>query len=336
MANTKETDAHGKLAVVFGGSGFIGRNVVRELAKRGWRVRVAVRRPHHAQFLRPMGAVGQIQLFQANVRHPVSVLEALKGADAVVNLVGILFEQGSQSFARVQGQGSAAIAELAAKEGVTAFVHMSAIGADAAGESLYARTKGEAERAVITAMPTAAILRPSVVFGPEDQFFNKFAAMASMAPAFAPLPILIGGGATKFQPVYVDDVADAVCAALERPESRGRIYELGGPRTYTFRQLLEYMMRETGLKRMLLPVPFSIAPAFGLIGEALGALPFVSPPITRDQVRLLKRDNIVGAIVGAGVGTFADFDIVPEALEAIVPGYLARFRKYGQFAERAA
>lgn len=332
MTNAKEMQVAGKLAVVFGGSGFIGRNVVRELAKQGWRVRVAVRRPHHAQFLRPMGAVGQIQLFQANVRHRPSVARALEGADAVVNLVGILFQQGSQSFARVQGAGSAVIADCARVAGVEAFIHMSAIGADAGSDSLYARTKGEAERAVCSAIPTATILRPSVVFGPEDQFFNKFATMASMVPPLAPLPILIGGGATKFQPVYVDDVADAVCAALTRPDAKGRTYELGGPRIYTFRQLLEFMLLETGMKRVLLPVPFAIAPAFGLAGEVMGALPFLTPPITRDQVKLLKRDNIVAK----DALTLADLGVTPETVEAIVPRYLARFRRYGQFAERAA
>jgi NADH dehydrogenase len=332
MTDNANVRGAARLAVVFGGSGFIGRNVVRELAKRGWRVRAAVRRPHHAQFLRPMGAVGQIQLFQANVRHRPSVARAIEGADAVVNLVGILFQQGSQSFARVQGQGSALIAECAKEAGVETFIHMSAIGADAASDSLYARTKGEAERAVRDCVPSATILRPSVVFGPEDQFFNKFAAMAAMAPPFAPLPILIGGGATKFQPVYVDDVADAVCAALERPEAKGKTFELGGPRIYTFRQLLEFMLTETGMKRVLLPVPFAIAPAFGFIGEAIGALPFLAPPITRDQVKLLKADNVVAK----DALTLADLGVTPETVEAIVPRYLARFRKYGQFAERAA
>lgn len=331
MSDGNEAHGAGRLAVVFGGSGFIGRNVVRELAKRGWRVRVAVRRPHHAQFLRPMGAVGQIQLFQANVRHRPSVERALKGADAVVNLVGILFQAGSQSFAQVQGAGAAVIADCAKAAGVETFVHVSAIGADADGDSLYARTKGEAERAVRAAIPSATILRPSIVFGPEDQFFNKFAAMAAMAPPFAPLPILIGGGATKFQPVYVDDVADAVCAALAKPEAQGRVFELGGPRIYTFRQLLEFMLAETGMKRILLPVPFAIAPAFGFIGEVIGALPFLAPPITRDQVKLLKRDNIVSK----DAATLADLGVSPETIEAIVPGYLYRFRKYGQFAERA-
>ncbi len=322
----------GKLAVVFGGSGFVGRNVVRELAKRGWRVRAAVRRPHHAQFLRPMGAVGQIQLFQANVRHRPSVDRAIEGADAVINLVGILHQEGAQSFSRVQSFGAAAIAEAAARQGVKSFIHVSAIGADAESDSLYARSKGEAERAVREAVPSATILRPSVVFGPEDKFFNKFASLMTMAPPFAPLPLLFGGGATKFQPVYVDDVADAVCAALEKKEAAGRTYELGGPRVYTFRQLLEFVLAETGHHRILLSVPFALGPAFGFAGELFGAVPFFAPPITRDQIKLLKRNNIVGE----GANTLADLGIEPRTVEAIVPGYLVRFRKYGQFAEKLA
>lgn len=322
----------GRLAVVFGGSGFIGRNVVRELARRGWRIRAAVRRPHHALFLRPMGAVGQVQLFQANVRHRPSVERAVKGADAVINLVGILHQEGAQNFARVQAQGAVAIAEAAATEGVKTFVHVSAIGADEAGPSLYAKTKGAAERAVRETVPTATIMRPSVVFGPEDQFFNKFATLLSMAPAFIPLPLLFGGGVTKFQPVYVDDVADAICAALERPQSAGRVYELGGPRVYTFRQLLEFVLAETGYRRILAPVPFALAPVIGFAGECVGALPFFAPPITRDQIKLLKRDNIVSD----GAANFADLGLSPKTVETIVPAYLARFRKYGQFAERLA
>ena len=323
----------GKLAVVFGGSGFVGRNVVRELCRRGWRVRVAVRRPHHAQFLRPMGVVGQVQLIQANVRHRPSIEQALRGADAVVNLVGVLFQSGAQSFERVQAAGAAAVAEIAAKAGVRAFVHVSAIGADPESPSLYARSKGEAERAVRAAIPTATILRPSVVFGPEDQFFNKFAALMTMTPAFLPLPLLIGGGATKFQPVYVDDLAEGVCAALDRPDATGRLYELGGPRTYTFRQLLDYILVETGHRRMLLPVPFAVAPILGVFGEMLGVLPFFEPPITRDQIRLLRRDNVAGA---KDAGRLADLGVQSTTVEAIVPAYLARYRRYGQFAERTA
>ncbi len=318
----------GKLAVVFGGSGFVGRNVVRELARRGWRVRVAVRRPHHAQFLRPMGAVGQIQLKQCNVRHAPSVADALTDADAVVNLVGILYQSGSQRFDTVQAGGGATVARLAAEAGVKTFVQMSAIGADAEGESQYARTKGEAERAVTEAIPSATIIRPSIVFGQEDEFFNKFASMAGIAPA---LP-LIGGGKTKFQPVYVDDVADAICEALVRPEAAGKVYEIGGPRIYTFRELMELMLAETGLRRVLLPVPFPIASLMGLGGEIAGWAPFVEPPLTRDQVKLLKQDNVVGE----SVGTLADLGVAAQTVESILPSYMVRYRRYGQFAEHAA
>ncbi|WP_375204219.1 complex I NDUFA9 subunit family protein [Hyphococcus sp.] len=318
----------GKLAVVFGGSGFVGRNVVRELARRGWRVRVAVRRPHHAQFLRPMGAVGQIQLKQCNVRHAPSVADALTDADAVVNLVGILYQSGAQRFDTVQAGGAATVARLAAKAGVKTFVHMSAIGADAESESQYARTKGEAERAVSEAIPSATIIRPSIVFGQEDEFFNKFAGMASVAPA---LP-LIGGGKTKFQPVYVDDVADAICEALVRPEAAGKVYEIGGPRIYTFRELMELMLAETGLRRLLLPVPFPIASLMGLGGEIAGWAPFVEPPLTRDQVKLLKHDNVVGE----GALTLADLGVAAQTVESILPSYMVRYRRYGQFAEHAA
>lgn len=319
----------GKLAVVFGGSGFIGRNAVRELAKRGWRVRVAVRRPHLAQFLRPMGAVGQIQLAQANVRHRGSIAEALKGADAVVNLVGILFESGAQRFDTVQAGGAAAIAELAVEAGVETMVHVSAIGADAGSDSVYARTKGEAEETVRRFVPSATVLRPSVVFGPEDDFFNKFATMSTFSPA---LP-LIGGGGTKFQPVYVDDVADAICEALTRPDARGETYELGGPRVYSFKELLQLMLAETGRKRILAPLPFPIAGLIGLGGQIAGALPFVEPPLTADQVRLLKRDNVVAQ---EGVKTLDDLGITPTTVESVLPSYMVRYRKYGQFAEKSA
>jgi len=320
----------GKLAVVFGGSGFVGRNVVRELARRGWRVRVAVRRPHHAQFLRPMGVVGQIQLKQCNVRHKPSIAEALIGADAVINLVGILHQSGPQKFQSVQGAGAAMVAKLAADAGIKSFIQMSAIGADPESESLYARTKGEGERAVMEAIPSATIIRPSIVFGQEDEFFNKFAAMASLSPV---LP-LIGGGKTKFQPVYVDDVADAICAALSSPEAAGRIYEIGGPRIYTFRELMELMLSETGQRRILAPVPFPVASLMGLGGEIAGWAPFIEPPLTRDQVKMLKHDNVVD--VSGAVGTIADLGVETHTVESILPSYMVRYRKYGQFAEQAA
>ncbi len=318
----------GKLAVVFGGSGFVGRNAVRELAKRGWRVRAAVRRPHLAQFLRPMGVVGQIQLAQANIRNRPSVAEAIKGADAVINLVGILHQEGPQRFDAVQEGGAATIAEACRDAGVDTLVHVSAIGADAASDSAYARTKAEGEAAVRAAVPSATILRPSIVFGQEDQFFNRFASMAMMAPA---LP-LIGGGATKFQPVYVDDVADAICEAVERPEAAGKTYELGGPRVYSFRELMELMLKETGRKRILAHIPFPIASLMGLGGEVAGIMPFFAPPITRDQVKLLKNDNVVSE----GALTIEDLGVHPQTVESVLPSYMVRYRKYGQFAENPA
>ena len=319
-----------KLAVVFGGSGFVGRNIVRELAQRGWRVRVAVRRPHHAQFLKPMGAVGQIQLSQANLRRPASVAKALEGADAVVNCVGILFQTGAQKFNTVQSAGAGHLAVLAKEAGITEFVHVSAIGADEKSDSDYARTKAEAEAAVMAAIPTARILRPSIVFGPEDAFFNRFAQMATVSPA---LP-LIGGGKTRFQPVYVDDVSDAVCAALESPTTAGKTFELGGPGIYSFRELLELMLAEIGRRRILVPLPFSLAPIVGFMGEAAGMLPFVDPMITRDQIKLLKTDNVVDT--SGNVGTMSDLGVTPTSVEAVLPGYMVRFRKYGQFAEEPA
>lgn len=320
----------GKLAVVFGGSGFVGRNVVRELARRGWRVRVAVRRPHLAQFLRPMGAVGQIQLKQCNVRYRPSVEDALIGADAVINLVGLLFQNGRQEFNSVQAMGSATIAKLAADAGVTTFVQLSAIGADSASESLYARSKGEGERAVCDAIPTATILRPSIVFGAEDSFFNKFATMASFSPM---LPI-IGGGQSKFQPVYVDDLADAICAALERPEAAGKTYEIGGPRSYSFRELMELMLSETGQRRFLVPIPFLVASWIGFVAQIIGRLPFMEPLLTQDQVKLLKHDNVVD--MSGAVGTIADLGVEPHTVESVLPSYMVRYRRYGQFAEQAS
>lgn len=321
-----------KLAVVFGGSGFIGRNVVRELAKRGWRVRVAVRRPHLALFLRPMGNVGQIQLAQANIRYRASIAEAVKGADAVVNLVGILHGEGAQGFRAVHSAGAGAIAELAAKAGVSRLIHLSAIGADPESESAYQRTKGEGERLVRGAFASATIMRPSIVFGPEDSFFNKFAAMLAPVPPFVPVPILIGGGKTKFQPVYVDDVADAICEALARPGAAGKTYELGGPRIYTFRELMECLLKTIGKSRILAPVPFAVAPVVGFLGGAVGLLPFIDPPVTMDQVKQLKRDNVVAE----GALTIGDLGISPATVESVLPSYMVRFRKYGQFTELAA
>lgn len=322
-----------KLAVIFGGSGFVGRNVVRELAKRGWRVRVAVRRPHLAGFLRPMGAVGQIQLFQANVRYPQTVARALDGADAVVNLTGILAEEGNQKFEAVQARGAETIARLAAEAGIETLVHLSAIGADAASDSDYARTKAAGEKAVRDALPGAVIMRPSIIFGPEDKFFNRFAAMATIP--VAPLP-LIGGGKTRFQPVYVDDVADAICEALENSAHRGRTFELAGPKVYSFRELMDFILKETGRHNLKLPLPFFAAGLMGAGGDIANALPLISAPITSDQVKLLKKDNIAGMTSEENIGMLSDLGIEAETVEAIVPDYLIRFRKYGQFSEATA
>jgi len=271
-----------------------------------------------------MGDVGQIQLVQANVRFPDSIEAALEDADAVVNLVAVAHESGKQNFETLHVEAAQAIAEAAAKRGITRVVQISALGAVEKGAK-YARTKYRGEQAVRAAVPTATILRPSVVFGPEDTFFNRFARMATTAPA---LP-LIGGGKTKFQPIFVGDVAEAVCAALDRSDARGRTYELGGPRAYTFKQLLEFITAEIHRPRALAPLPFVFAHPIGLLcGWVFGLIPFVAPPLTGDQVTMLKRDNVVSG----EVGVIADLGVTSlESVEAIVPSYLWRFRPYGQF-----
>ncbi|MBI1265671.1 MAG: NAD-dependent epimerase/dehydratase family protein [Alphaproteobacteria bacterium] len=315
------------MITVFGASGFIGRYVVRRLAKAGYRVRAATRRPHLAHELKPMGVVGQIQLVQANLRDSASVSRAIDGAQGVVNLVGILAEGGRQTFQSLQADGAGLIAETARRAGIGRFVQVSAIGADAHSKSRYARTKAQGEAAVLASMPGAVVLRPSIVFGPEDGFFNRFADMARFAPA---LP-LIGGGVTKFQPVYCDDVALCVVRALEMDAACGRVFELGGPSVYSFRELMEYILKTIDRQRLLIPVPFPIASLMGLGGEIAGALPFVEPFLTRDQVTLLRRDNVAGA-GGTDMGLIDAFGVTPESVEAIVPSYLARYRKGGQFA----
>ena len=315
----------GDVIVVFGGSGFVGRYVVRALAKAGKRVRVAMRRPHLAIDLRVMGDVGQIQLVQANVRNAESVARALEGADGVVNLVGILFEKGKQTFNSTQADGARIVAQGAATAGITRYVHVSAIGADVASKSNYGRTKGEAEDAVKAVVPTATIVRPSIVFGPEDDFFNRFAAMARISPA---LP-LIGGGATRFQPVYVGDVADGILKALD---TGGGTFELGGPRIYSFKELLRYILTQIERPRFLAPLPFFAAQTLGAVFDAVFRLnPFAGPPLTGDQVKMLKSDNVVAD----GAKGFADLGITKlESVESIVPTYLVRFKPHGQFQAR--
>jgi NADH dehydrogenase len=313
---------------VFGGSGFVGRHVVRALAKRGWRVRPAVRRPDLAGHLQPMGGVGQIMPVQANLRYPDSVMRAVDGTDAVVNLVGILYETGRQRFDAVQAEGPRAIAKAAVRAGVRSFVQMSAIGADAASPAVYARTKAAGEAAVLAEVPSSVILRPSIIFGPEDNFFNQFAGLARMLPA---LP-LIGGGETRFQPVFVGDVAEAVARAIEGQATAGAVYELGGPAVMTFRQILEYILAETGRSRPLVPLPFAVAE---LQGRILEMLPF-RPLLTRDQVLMLRTDNVVSEAAKAEGRTLEGLGITPESVEAIVPTYLYRFRRAGQFEREKA
>ncbi len=320
-----------QLVTVFGGSGFVGRHVVRALVKRGYRVRVAVRRPDLAGFLQPLGMVGQIHAVQANLRYPDSVAAAVKGASAVVNLVGILQEGGRQNFAAVQANGARVIAQACAAAGIARLVHVSAIGADAGSKSLYARSKAEGEAAVLAAVPGAVILRPSIVFGPEDGFFNRFAALARMLPA---LP-LVGGGDTRFQPVFVGDVAEAVARGVDGVVTGGRIYELGGPEEKSFRELLAYICEVTDRKRLLLPLPFPLARIQAGVFEILDTLTLGLLPdaikLTRDQVTLLESDNVVSAAAVAEGRSFEGLGIAPVSVEAIVPSYLWRFRKTGQF-----
>jgi uncharacterized protein YbjT (DUF2867 family) len=320
-----------RLVTVFGGSGFVGRHVVRALVKRGWRVRVAVRRPDLAGHLQPLGVVGQIHAIQANLRYPDSVVRAVQGADAVVNLVGILTEGGRQNFAAVQAQGARHVAQACAAAGITNVVQMSAIGADADSASDYARTKAQGEQAVLALIPRAIIMRASIVFGPEDGFFNRFAALARMMPI---LP-LVGGGETRFQPVFVGDVAEAVALALDGAAEAGAVYELGGPQVKTFRDLLDYVCEVTGRKRLMVPLPFPVARVQAAVLEVadklmLGLLPDAIK-LTRDQVKLLESDNVVSAQAVAAKRTLAGLGISPTSVEAVVPGYLWRFRKTGQF-----
>lgn len=306
------------LVTVIGGSGFIGRHLVARLAQEGWQIRVAVRRPDEALFLKPAGVIGQITPVPANIRDQASIEAAVAGADAVINLVGILHESGRQSFKAVQAEGPGRAAEAAKRAGASRFVQISAIGADANSSSAYARTKAAGEQAVLRAFPSATILRPSIVIGPEDGFFNRFAQMAMIAPA---LP-LIGGGRTKFQPVYVGDVAAAAVSALTLPEAQGKTYELAGPRIYSFRQLMEILLKEIGRRRLLLPLPFAIA---GLMGAVMQCLP--SPQLTLDQVRLLKRDNIASP----GAPGLDHLGVQPTALESVLPTYLDKYRKRGYY-----
>jgi NADH dehydrogenase len=303
------------VATVFGGSGFIGRYVVKRLAAAGYIVRVAVPDPEGALFLKPMGAVGQVVPLYATLANPATISRAVEGADLVVNLVGILAERRAGDFQRLQADGAGLVAQHAAAAGVSRLTHISAIGADPASASAYAKTKGLGEQAVRAAFPAAAILRPSLVFGPEDKLFNRFAAMAQRSPV---MPVI--AGATKFQPVFVGDVADAVMASLTRDVAMGETYELGGPRIWTMRELVAFILAETQRKRCLMNVPMGLARLQAAVLERLpGKL------LTRDQLLLLQRDNVAGA----GMPGLGELDIAPTPVELVVPAYLARYRPGG-------
>ncbi len=321
-----QTSSGTGLVTIFGGSGFVGRHIVRALARNGWRVRSATRRPDLAGYLQPMGAVGQIHAVQANLRYPSSVTEAVQGADVVINAVGVLASTGKQTFDSIHDEGARVAAKAAKAAGARQFIHISAIGADAQSNSNYARSKAEGERAVLEEFPSAVILRPSIVFGPEDEFFNRFAAMAQMSP-FLPL---IGGGQTKFQPVYVGDVAAAVNAALDGKAKAGATYELGGPEILTFRELLDRTLQYAGRNRFYLPLPFWAAK---LQAIATSPLPNALRPVTLDQIRLLQRDNVVSKSAMDDGRTLAGLGILePHSVASVVPGYLERFKPKGQYA----
>ncbi|MGJ4969127.1 MULTISPECIES: complex I NDUFA9 subunit family protein [unclassified Bradyrhizobium] len=315
------------LVTVFGGSGFVGRNVVRALAKRDYRIRVAVRRPELAGHLQPLGRVGQIHAVQANLRYPDSVASALRDSHVAINLVGVLTESGAQTFEAVQAEGAATVAKAAAAAGAR-MVHVSAIGADAESASSYARAKAAGEAAVLAAVPEAVIMRPSVVFGPEDQFTNRFAGLARISP-FLPL---IGGGETKMQPVYVGDVATAVADAVDGKAQPGATYELGGPEVLSFREILKIILDITDRDRALLPLPFGLAKLQAAI------LQFAPGPLklTPDQVELLRHDNVVSEAAKAAGLTLQGLGITPDSLEAVAPQYLWRFRPSGQFQRKNA
>ncbi|MGY3584627.1 uncharacterized protein YbjT (DUF2867 family) [Bradyrhizobium sp. USDA 4341] len=322
MASNLET-----LVTVFGGSGFLGRNVVRALCKREYRVRVAVRRPELAGHLQPLGRVGQIHAVQANVRYPASVEAAMRDSHIAINLVGILAEGGGQSFDAVQVKGAETIAKTAAAIGAR-MVHVSAIGADADSLSGYYRAKAEGEQAVQAALPQATIMRPSLLFGPEDQFTNRFAALARMSPV---LP-LVGGGVNKVQPAYVADVADAVADAVDGKAKAGATYELGGPEVLTMREVMQIILQITQRDRMLAPLPFGLAKLQSYV------LQFAPGPftLTPDQVAMLRSDNVVSDAAKAAGLTFAGLGITPDSMEAIAPQYLWRFRATGQFQKKSA
>ncbi len=315
------------LVTIFGGSGFVGSQIVRALAKRGARIRVAVRNPGRGYRLRMLGDVGQIEIVQANIRDEASIAWALDGAEACVNAVAVLHESGRQRFNALHVEGAQTVARLAAAGGVRRFVHISALGANPDSTSAYSRSKAAGEAAVREQIAGAAIMRPSVIFGPDDAFFNRFAAMATLSPA---LP-LIGGGATRFQPVFVGDVAAASVAGLTDADTVGRTFELGGPVIYTFKALMELMLAEIRRKRVLVPVPFAAAKVLGAAGDLLAGAG-LTPPITSDQVESLRTDNVVQP----GALGLADLGLAATPLHTVIPTYLYRYRRGGQYAEMSA
>ncbi len=321
------------LITIFGGSGFLGRHVVRALAQRRYRIRVAVRRPDLAGHLQPLGRVGQIHAVQANLRNPDSVAVAARGSDVVINLVGILYESGRQSFDAVQTFGAESVARAAAAHGAR-MVHVSAIGANKNSTAAYGRTKAKGEELVLALTPDATIFRPSIVFGPNDDFFNRFAALARMSPA---LP-LIGGGHTRFQPVFAGDVAEAIAKAVAGETRPGAIYELGGPEIFTFKELMEFILATIERRRILAPLPFWVAKLQAWMFELVSgiSLGLVRPMLTRDQVELLKYDNVVSDAARDDARTLEGLGIAARSVPAIVPSYLWRFRKAGQFHGRVA
>lgn len=312
-----------ELVTVFGASGFVGRHVVRALAKEGYRIRAVTRKPNLANFLYPAGHVGQIQILKGNVNREGDVAKAVEGAAAVVNCTGVLFGHGRQGLESINADAAGRIARAAQAAGVTALVHLSALGADTESDSSYARSKGLGERAAREAFPRVTILRPSIVFGPEDNFFNRFAGMARNLPV---LP-LIGGGQTKFQPVYVADLAQAVVKTITDPRTAGRTYQLGGPDVLSFRELLGFILKETGRKRILLPLPFFLASIKAFFLQLPSFVLPITPLLTVDQVKLLKSDNVVQP----GAFTLDDLGITPAKVSEIVPGYIWRFHPKGQF-----
>jgi NADH dehydrogenase len=312
-----------KLVTVIGGSGFLGRHIVRALAKRGFRIRVAVRRPDLAIHVQPLGKVGQIVPVQANVRYPDSLAAACASADAVIYLPGVLYSAGGQSFQAIHAFGAEAAAKAATGAGAAQFIHISALGADKNSPSDYARSKAEGEERVQNAFPGAIIVRPSIVFGPEDHFFNRFAAMARVSPV---LPVF--GGRTKLQPVFAGDLADGVELLVERGFADGRIYEFGGPQVYTFKDLIHFTLRTIMRRRLVLPLPFAVG---NVLAGLMQFLP--KPPLTIDQLKLLRTDNVVSAEAEHENRTLRGLGILPRDIEAIVPTYLYRYRRAGQFSE---